>query len=107
MAEQNQSNQGGAGNPGGGAGAGGGTADLQGRFDSTKTHARQAAEDLKTAATEIAGEYRGKAEQAWQDAQTRARTLQEDGEQYVRENPTKAVFTALGIGFILGMMFRR
>ena len=62
---------------------------------------------MRSAATEIAGEYRSKAEQAWGDAQTRARTLQEDGEQYVRENPTKAVFTALGIGFILGIMFRR
>jgi ElaB/YqjD/DUF883 family membrane-anchored ribosome-binding protein len=35
------------------------------------------------------------------------RTFQEDGEQYVRDNPTKAVFTALGIGFVLGLIFRR
>jgi ElaB/YqjD/DUF883 family membrane-anchored ribosome-binding protein len=25
----------------------------------------------------------------------------------VRENPTKAVLTALGIGFVLGLIFRR
>jgi ElaB/YqjD/DUF883 family membrane-anchored ribosome-binding protein len=43
----------------------------------------------------------------WGDARDRARTLQEDSEQYVRENPTKAVFTALGIGFVLGLIFRR
>jgi ElaB/YqjD/DUF883 family membrane-anchored ribosome-binding protein len=55
----------------------------------------------------MAQEYRGKAEQAWEDARERVRTLQEDGEQYVRENPTKAVFTALGIGFVLGLIFRR
>ncbi len=60
-----------------------------------------------SAATQKAGEYRGKAEQAWEDASLRARTFQEDGEQYVRDNPTKAVFTALGIGFALGMVFRR
>lgn len=96
MAEQNQTNQGAA-----------GRADATGKLESSKTHARQAAEDLRTAATEIAGEYRGKAEAAWGDAQERVRTLQEDGEQYVRENPTKAVFTALGIGFILGMIFRK
>ena len=77
------------------------------KLESSRTHARQAAEDLRTAATQIAGEYRGKAEQVWEDAQGRVRTLQEDGEQYVRENPTKAVFSALGIGFILGVMFRR
>ena len=39
---------------------------------------------------------------------TYARALDEaDAEQYVRENPTKAVVTALGIGFVLGMIFRR
>lgn len=104
MAENNPMNQG-----AGGIGDGGniGNATKTDRLESSKSHARQAAEDLKTAATEAAGEYRGRAEQAWQDATTRARTLQEDGEQYVRENPTKAVFTALGIGFVLGLVFRR
>ena len=53
----------------------------------------------------IAEKYRGGA--AWDDAQDRVRTFQEDGEQYIRDNPTKAVFTALGIGFILGLIFRR
>jgi ElaB/YqjD/DUF883 family membrane-anchored ribosome-binding protein len=93
-------------------------ADAQRKFESSKTHVRKAAEDLKSAAGSVAddlksaagtmaGEYRDKAEQVWGDARERARTLQEDGEQYVRENPTKAVFTALGIGFVLGLIFRR
>jgi ElaB/YqjD/DUF883 family membrane-anchored ribosome-binding protein len=95
-----------------------GMADAQSKLESSKTHARKAAEDLRSAAGSIAGEYRGKAEQAWgdargkaeqawDDARVRARTFQEDAEQYVRENPTKAVFTALGIGFVLGLIFRR
>lgn len=84
-----------------------GTPETTSNLESSKTHARRAAEDLKAAATNIAGEYRGKAEQAWGDAQDRVRTFQEDGEAYVRENPTKAVFTALGIGFLLGIIFRR
>ena len=90
----------------------------QDKFESSKTHVRKAAEDfksaagvmaddLKSAAGAMAEEYRGKAEQAWGGARDRARTLQEDSEQYVRENPTKAVFTALGIGFVLGLIFRR
>jgi len=88
-------------------------ADAQDKLESSKQHARKAAEDLKSAAGAIAGEYRGKAEQAWgdargkADARDRVRTFQEDAEQYVRENPTKAVFTALGIGFVLGLIFRR
>ena len=99
MAEENQTTSQG----------GGGTipAEAQNKFESSKTHARRAAEDLKTAASSMAEEYRGKAEQAWGDAQDRVRTFQEDGEAYVRDNPTKAVFTALGIGFVLGIIFRR
>ena len=93
---------------GGGAQGGTGTTDAQGNpLQSSKTHARQAADDLRTAATQMAGEYRGKAEEAWGQAQDRVRTFQEDGEAYVRDNPTKAVFTALGIGFVLGIIFRR
>jgi ElaB/YqjD/DUF883 family membrane-anchored ribosome-binding protein len=81
--------------------------DAQTKLESSRTHARQAAEDLKSAAGVIAGEYRGKAEQAWDDAKNRVRTLQQDADRYVRENPTKAVFTALGIGLVLGLIFRR
>src|SRR5882762_4769416 len=84
-----------------------GMTDAQSKLESSKTHARKAAEDLRSAAGAMAGEYRGKAEQAWDDATTRVRTFQEDAEQYVRENPTKAVLTALGIGFVLGLIFRR
>jgi ElaB/YqjD/DUF883 family membrane-anchored ribosome-binding protein len=110
MAEENQTTT-----PSGGDSA---TASAQTKFESSKTHVRKAAEDLKSAAGVMAGdlksaagamaeEYKGKAEQAWEDARDRVRTFQEDGEQFVRENPTKAVFTALGIGFVLGLIFRR
>ena len=94
------------------------TKEAQDKLQSSKEHARRAAEDLKSAAGAFAEEYRGKAEQAlgeargkaeqaWGDARDRARTFQEHAEQYVRENPTKAIFTALGIGFVLGLIFRR
>jgi ElaB/YqjD/DUF883 family membrane-anchored ribosome-binding protein len=96
MADENM-NQG-----GGATGAG-----AQNKLESSKTHARRAAEDLKSAATSMAGDYRDRANQAWDEAKVRVRTLQEDGEDYVRENPMRAVFTALGIGFVLGLIFRR
>jgi len=70
------------------------------------THARKAAEDLGSAAGAMADEYRGHAEEAWDDARHRVRSLQDESKQYVRENPTKAVFTALALGFLLGFTFR-
>lgn len=97
MAEENQSGQ----NPIPGTQTG------QDKMQSSREHARKAAEDLRSAAGALAEEYRGKAEQAWGDARDRVRTFQEDAEQYVRENPTKAIFSALGIGFVLGLIFRR
>ena len=45
--------------------------------------------------------------EVWNDAARRVRDLQGDTKQYVRENPTKAVFTALAIGFVLGLLRRR
>jgi ElaB/YqjD/DUF883 family membrane-anchored ribosome-binding protein len=99
------------------------------KFESGKTHAIHAAEDLKAAAEakarelralaeakahelrgkaeHVIGEARVKAEHAISEARVRARTFREDGEQYIRENPTRAVFTALGVGFVLGLIFRR
>jgi ElaB/YqjD/DUF883 family membrane-anchored ribosome-binding protein len=79
--------------------AGAGMTDTQ----STRTHGQQAAQDLKSTPGAIAG----KVEQTWDDARDRVRIFREDSNQYVRENPTKAVFTALGIGFVLGLIFRR
>jgi len=70
---------------------------------STGAHEPEAAKDLKRTAGAIAG----KVEQIWADSRDRALMFQEDSKQYVRENPTKAVFIALGIGFVLGLIFRR
>jgi ElaB/YqjD/DUF883 family membrane-anchored ribosome-binding protein len=71
------------------------------------THAREAAEDLRSAAGAMADEYQSRAEGVWDDTLHRVRSFQDDSKQYVRENPTKAVFTALGVGFVLGLIFRR
>jgi ElaB/YqjD/DUF883 family membrane-anchored ribosome-binding protein len=62
---------------------------------------------LKEATHAMAEDYLDKAAQAWDDAKVRAGTLREDGEDYVRENPMRAVFATLGIGFVLGWIFRR
>jgi ElaB/YqjD/DUF883 family membrane-anchored ribosome-binding protein len=81
--------------------------EAESKVQSGASHARQAAEDLRSAAGAVADQYRGRAEEVWNDASNRVRSFQEDTEQYVRENPTKAVFTAVGVGFVLGLIFRR
>jgi ElaB/YqjD/DUF883 family membrane-anchored ribosome-binding protein len=94
MAEENQT-------------AEGVSSEAESKAQSGASHARKAAEDLRSAAGAVADQYRERAEEYWNDASSRVRNFQEDTEQYVRENPTKAVFTALGIGFVLGLIFRR
>jgi ElaB/YqjD/DUF883 family membrane-anchored ribosome-binding protein len=71
------------------------------------THARKAAEDLRSAAGAMADEYRERGKEVLDEALHRVRSFQDDSKQYVRQNPTKAVFTALGVGFVLGLIFRR
>jgi ElaB/YqjD/DUF883 family membrane-anchored ribosome-binding protein len=96
MAEENKSGEGAAIPP-----------QAEDKVQSGVSHARKAADDLRSAAGAVADEYRGRAEEAWNEASDRVRSFQEDTEQYVRDNPTKAIFTALGVGFVLGLIFRR
>ncbi len=64
-------------------------------------------EDMKSTVTALPQDYTDQASKELNETKQRLRTLREDGEDYVRENPMKAVMTALGIGFVLGLIFRR
>jgi len=99
------------------------------KFEAGKAHAKQAADEIRAAAEEKAAElrsvaetkaseyrataeakaqeYKAKAGETYEQVRTRANTLQEEGEAYVRENPLRGVLTALGVGFILGLLIRR
>ena len=83
-----------------------GIAAAENKLESDEARVQRAAEALESATTKEAEDYRDKAEQSWDETKVRVRTWQEEGEEYVRENPMKAVFTALGIGFVLGLMVR-
>lgn len=68
-----------------------------------RSGARRTAENLKGSTRK----HRGQGEQMWEEARERFRTLKQDTDDYVRNNPAKAVFTALAIGFVLALMRRR
>ena len=67
---------------------------------------RFTSEDMKSTVTALPQDYTEKGSKALDEAKQRVRTLREDAEDYVRKNPMKAVFTALGVGFTLGLIFR-
>ena len=69
--------------------------------------ADKAAEDFRSAAGSMADEYRMRGKEVWDDALHRVRSFQDDSKEFVRANPTKAVSTALGVGFVLGLIFHR
>ena len=66
----------------------------------------RASEFRETAEEKMHG-FREKAGETYGDARDRSRSFQEDGETYIRENPTKAVLTALAAGFVLGLIMRK
>jgi ElaB/YqjD/DUF883 family membrane-anchored ribosome-binding protein len=87
-------------------------------MQSARQHVRQAAHELRAAtaakaqqfrdaAEERAQRVRGMAESGWEDAKMKAQDFVAETEEYVRANPAKAVLTALGVGFVLGLLFRR
>ena len=42
----------------------------------------------------------------WEDLQSKFKELHREGEEWARENPTTAILTAAGAGFILGLLFK-
>jgi ElaB/YqjD/DUF883 family membrane-anchored ribosome-binding protein len=83
-----------------------GTTDADERRN-TRTQGKKAAADLKSEAGAVVEKYSDTAEQVWDDAKERVRTFKEDADEYVRENPTKAVLAALAIGFVFGLITMR
>ncbi len=73
----------------------------QDRVQAAKEHLKGAADDLQSAASAKATEFQHGVEDAWSDAQSRAQTWQAEIRGYIQQNPTKAVFMALGVGFVL------
>lgn len=85
---------------------GGGITSAEDKLENSTTHAQRAAGDLKSATATMAQEYQNQAQQSLEETKGRVRNWQEEGEEYVRAKPMKAVFIALAIGFVLSRMLR-
>lgn len=74
--------------------------------DELREAAARRAREIRSQATEQVEHLREIAEDRYREARVRADDLQKEGERYVRENPTKSVLIALGLGFIIGRILK-
>lgn len=72
-----------------------------------KAVAVEKAEHYKAVATEKAIHVKEVAQQQWDDTRVKAKEIHVTAEDYIRQNPTKAVLGALGVGFLIGLIVRR
>ena len=77
---------------------------ISAKAEDIRQAAAQKTNELREAAQGKAQEFGAAAESAWADAKSQAKTWQTKGEAYTRDNPTKAVLIALGVGFVLGLL---
>lgn len=74
------------------------------QFRSTATEKATA---FKAAAADKAQHFRETATGQWQDTRVKAKEFHVTAEDYIRQNPTKCVLSALGVGFLIGLVVRR
>jgi len=69
--------------------------------------AAEKATAFKTAATTQASQLKDSANEQWEHTRVKAKEYHTTAEDYIRENPTKSVLCAMGIGFLAGLVMRR
>jgi ElaB/YqjD/DUF883 family membrane-anchored ribosome-binding protein len=84
---------------------------LKGRAVESAHHFRESATEradaLKAAASEKAHHLKESASEQWDDTREKAKEFQVTAEDYIRQNPTKCVLSALALGFLVGLTVRR
>jgi ElaB/YqjD/DUF883 family membrane-anchored ribosome-binding protein len=76
-------------------------------LESSREHVRAAAADVREAAAEAAREVKDRAAEFAGEWKGKARDWQKDAETFIRENPTKSVLAAVGVGFVIGLICRK
>lgn len=63
--------------------------------------------DMKNTARVTAKQLKDVANGQMQTSKERAKKIHTETEDYIRQNPTKSVITALGVGFLVGLIIRK
>ena len=77
------------------------------RAAALKERAIESAQQLRQTAAEKSQHFRESATEHWQETRVKAQELHSSAEDYIRQNPTKCVLGALGVGFLIGLITRR
>jgi len=77
------------------------------KADHYKAVATEKADHYKTVATEKVHQAKQNAQHQWDETRVKAKEIHVTAEDYIRQNPTKAVLGALGVGFLIGLITRR
>ena len=73
---------------------------------SASTKVKEKADQVSSAARESYGVAAERAKQGYDKARKDLDHLTQDVNEYVRDNPGKAVLIAAGVGFLIGLIFR-
>jgi ElaB/YqjD/DUF883 family membrane-anchored ribosome-binding protein len=85
----------------------GAAAQLKDKATEAVQNVRQMADDAKVAATEKYNELRDTATEYYQSGREKAIEWETQLEDYVREQPVKALLMAAGVGVLLGIIWKR
>ena len=76
------------------------------KADHFRAVATEKADHYKAVATDKVQHARVTAQHQWEETRVKAKEIHITAEDYIRQNPTKAVLGALGIGFLIGLIAR-
>jgi ElaB/YqjD/DUF883 family membrane-anchored ribosome-binding protein len=72
-----------------------------------KASAAERADEIKHTAAERAQRLGESAAEQWRDTRVMTKEIHVTAEDYIRQNPTKCVLGALGLGVLIGLIVRR
>lgn len=74
---------------------------------SIKEKALETAQNFRVLTADKTKEIRAAAAEQWEGTRDKAKEFHVTAEEYIREHPTKCVLSALGAGFLIGLIVRR